>query len=484
MKEEPLMSKPNVIFLIQDQMQQRVLDPASGCRMPNLRSLMADSVVFEQAHTCNAICSPARASLVTGVLPHVHGMVDCTHTVPPYRAEYDETLDTVTRAFHDEGYYVSYFGKWHIERTHDLHQYGIDEFETELDMPSRQVTMADKIMVRTPGYPDKMVGGVFAEGEGITDENYVYRKGMAAIETARKQGRPFCALISTNAPHDPYCVPKEVYDLYEGDTLSLPESFRDSLADRPAIYRRMRSALAGLTEADFLKTIRCYYAYCTLVDIQIGRLVRYLKENGLYDDTLIVCTSDHGDMMGAHGMMMKSVESFEEIYHIPLVMKLPGQRRAGEKKDFYMSTTEIAPTLLDLAGCRPLANKYAGESVVPWIEGKKTDRRSAYSEFFGQRFSFTQRIVWQDGFKYVFNAFDYDEFYDLTADPHELRNLTDDPAYAEKKKELCKKMWKTVIDTDDSSLADAGYFLMRFAPVGPGPKKAGGNYSLYNKVFG
>ena len=203
----------------------------------------------------------------------------------------------------------------------------------------------------------------------------------------------------------------------------------------------------------------------------------------LDDDTLIVCTSDHGDLMGAHGMMMKSVESFEEIYHIPLVMKLPGQAHAGETKDFYVGTTEIAPTLLELTGCRPLRNEYAGESVVPWIEGEKTDGRCAFAEFFGQRFAFTQRIVWQDRYKYVFNAFDYDELYDLASDPHEMRNLTDDPACAETKEALCRRMWQTVIDTDDSSLADAGYFLMRFAPVGPGPRKTAGNYSLYNKVF-
>ena len=245
----------------------------------------------------------------------------------------------------------------------------------------------------------------------------------------------------------------------------------------------MRSALASLTEDDFRKAIRCYYSYCTLVDIQIGKLVAFLKERNLYDDTIIVCTSDHGDMMGAHGMMMKSVESFEEIYHIPLIMKLPNQRMAGEKKDFYLGTYDIAPTLLDLTGCRKLANEFTGESMVPWMTGEKQDCHYAYAEFFGQRFSFTQRIIWRDHLKYVFNAFDYDELYDLEKDPHELRNLTDDPAYQEQKKVLCREMWKKIIDTDDSSLADAGYFLMRFAPVGPGPKKNAGNYSLYNKVF-
>jgi arylsulfatase A-like enzyme len=465
-------------------MQQNVINKESGCIMPNLHMLMDDSVVFEQAHTCNAICSPARASLMTGTLPHTHGMVDCTHTVPPYRAEYNDQLDTITRVFHEEGYHVSYYGKWHIERTHKLENYGIDVYETELHIPSSAVTMTDKIMVSTPGYPDKMVAGIFSEDEAVTDEHYIYQKAIEDIEANKNSGKPFCTFLSTNAPHDPYCVPQSVYDLYENCPLSLPVSFSDSMEDKPAIYRRMRSALASLTCDDFCKVMRCYYSYCTLVDIQIGKLIRYLKDNDLYDNTLIICLSDHGDMMGAHGMMMKSVESFEEIYRIPLIMKLPGQKMAGEKKSFYITINEVGPTVLDLVGCRPLNGDYIGQSLVPWLNGEKKDGHYSFAEFFGQRFAFTQRIYWQDHLKYVFNAFDYDELYDLEKDPFEMQNLVNDPSYQDLKTEMCKKMWQIVCDTDDTSLADATYYLMRFAPIAPGPKKTNGTYSLYNKVFG
>lgn len=477
------MDRPNIIFLIQDQMQAGVLNPQSGCRLPNLQALMRESVVFSRAHTCNAICSPARASLMTGVLPHVHGMVDCTHTVPAYRAEYDASLDTITRALHDEGYHVSYFGKWHIERTHELERYGIDRYETEMHIPGFGVTMRERLMLKTPGYPDKMVCGVFEEGEEATEERYIYGRAMETIEESRSSGKPFCTFISTYAPHDPYCVPAQIYDEYADAELTLPESYGDSMADKPAIYRRMRSALASLREEDFLTAKRCYYSYCTLVDRQVGRLTAYLKENGLYDSTLIVCMSDHGDMMGAHGMMMKSVECFEETYHIPLVMKLPQQRHAGETMDFHVTTCEIGPTVLDLAGCRPLKGSHIGESVRPWMEGKRTDGRMAYAEFFGQRFGYTQRITWEGNLKYVFNAFDYDELYDLEKDPHELCNLTDHPDYQEKKKALCAKMWEKIVETDDDSLADAGYFLMRIAPVAPVKKKGNSSYSMYNKSF-
>ena len=477
------MNKPNIIFLIEDQLQKGVFDRDSGCILPNLHALMEDSVVFDRAYASNAICSPSRASLLTGTLPHVHGMVDCTHTVPAYRAEFDDRLDTLTAALHDEGYHVSYYGKWHIERTHQLEKFGIDAYETEMHIPGFHVTMEDWVTLQTPGYSDKMVCGVFAEGADNTEEHYIYEKAMADMEQNRGKGKPFCTFISTYAPHDPYCVPREIYDLYENVPIQLPKSYRDPMDDKPAVYRRMRSCLANLTEEEYRKARRCYYSYCTLVDRQVGKLVQYLKEKNLYENTLIVCMSDHGDMMGAHGLMMKSVEPFEEIYHIPLVMKLPAQERAGQHMGFYINNYEIAPTVLELTGCRPLQGDQVGVSMVPWMNGEKTDGHYAFAEFFGQRYAFTQRIYWQDDLKYVFNAFDEDELYDLKADPDELMNLKDHPAYQERKKQLCEQMWQKIKDSEDATLMDAEYYLMRFAPVGPGEKKQNGSYSIYNKRF-
>lgn len=477
------MEKPNIIFLIQDQMQQKVIQEESGCIMPNLQRLMKDGVVFEQARTCNAICSPSRASLLTATLPHVHGMVDCTHTVPPYRAEYDDSLDTITQALHDEGYRVSYYGKWHIERTHKLEKFGIDDFETERDIPSFPVSVYDKVSLGNPGYPEKMICGIFKEDSSHTEEHYIYEKALAEIERSCKEGTQFCTFISTYAPHDPYCVPEEVYRLYDGVKLELPVSFTDEMHDKPAIYRRMREALHGLREEDYQKIMRCYYSYCTLVDIQFGRLIRYLEKKGLYDNTMIVCLSDHGDLMGAHGLMMKSVEAFEEVYRIPLVMKLPYQKQAGTTFDFYMNTCEIGPTVLELAGCRSLKGEQIGESMVPWMTGVRRDRHYAFAEFFGQRYSYTQRIYWEEDMKYVFNAFAEDELYDLIADPHELINVSRHPDYQEKKQHLCKQMWEQIKNTGDDSLANAEYSILQIAPVGPGEKKQSDEYSIYNKKF-
>lgn len=156
--------KPNIIVLLQDQQQAMSMEDGHFCLKPNIEQLKRDSIDCIGAHTCNAICSPSRASLMTGVLPHRHGMVDCTHTVPEYRARYDEKLDTLSRVLKEEDYVLSYYGKWHVERSNCLENYGFDEYETEVTIPKFHFTPIDTVSIKTPGYADKTICGVFAEG--------------------------------------------------------------------------------------------------------------------------------------------------------------------------------------------------------------------------------------------------------------------------------------------------------------------------------
>ena len=475
------MSRPNILFLLSDQMQKQVLDPGHPCQMPNTRRLMEQSVVFNNAHTCNAICSPSRASLLTGMLPHNHGMVDCTHTVPDYRANYDSSLDTMTRALRDEGYALGYYGKWHIERTHRLEDYGFIEYQTERELPKFSTTPVDKLTVSNKGYSDRVVCGIFSEGEEHTEEHYIYNCGIDFIERHHKDNRPWCAFLSTYAPHDPYTVPKEIYDLY--GLAELPESFSDCMDDKPAIYRRMREVWSGVAEDDLRKIVTCYHSYCTLLDRQIGRLITYLEKSGFLDNTMIVFLSDHGDMMGAHGLFCKGVPAFEEVYNIPLFIKLPGGIHAGQR-NVLVNTQDIAPTVLELANCRQLRGKLDGSSFAKWIyDSAFNEQRLGFAEFQGQRYAYTQRIVWSGNYKYVFNTFDYDELYDLAKDPGEMVNLAKSPQHRNDLEHMARLMWSEMKRTGDETMYDAEYFVLRFAPVGPEEKCTGTSYSTYNKAF-
>lgn len=472
-------SSPNIIFLLCDQMQQKaVMDPRSCCQMPNLRRLQEDGVTFTRAHTVNPICSPARASLITGVLPHNHGMVDCTHTVPAYRANFDESLWTLPQAIKEQGYTLAYYGKWHIERSNNLGKFGFTDYETEVQIPKRNLTPVKRITVRTPGYKESTIAGVYREDSTVSEEYYIYDRAMGFIE--QTNGKPFCIFVSTYAPHDPYVIPEEIYDLYKGSSPDLPASMKDSLADKPFIYSRLKQIWKDVSDEEILDILRCYYGYCTLVDHQIGRLTGYLKAKNLYDNTIIVFLSDHGDMVGSHGMFCKGVPAFDEVYRIPLIIKLPGREMCGQTRDDFADTCDILPSVLHLAGIPWNGGTLDGQDLFDESPKKK---EFGYAEFHGQRYSYTQRVVWWKELKYVFNTFDRDELYDLGVDPDELHNLIDDPRYQLEKEHLASLMWRRVLETNDWSLRDAQYFMHRFAPVGPQQQITGSDFSLYNKTF-
>ena len=476
--------KKNIVVLISDQMQKRAVLDDKRCIMPNLRRLQEDSVTMENAHAVNAICSPSRASLISGLLPHNHGMVDCTHTVPAYRADFSNKIKTMPEALKDEGYHLAYYGKWHIERTYDLSRYGFEDYETEKTIKSSKLTSLGKVQVKTDGYKDYTLCGVYKEGEEASEEHFIYSKAIDFIDKVKDDERPFCVFASTYAPHDPYFAPNEIFSLYDENDFPLPSDWNDHVCKLPDIYSRLHSVWRDLSESDLRKAIMCYYACCTLVDKQVGKLVSYLKEKGIYDDTLIVFLSDHGDMCGSHGLFCKGVPAYEEVYNIPLVMKFPENRYAGVKETAYVDTCDIMPTIFESCGINWLANRIDGSSFIPYLTGSKNRHDSfTVSEFLGQRYSYTQRIVWHKGIKYVFNAFSVDELYDLNKDPLEKENLVDDSEYADVKHEICKLLWDRVVKTDDWSFRDAQYCMHRILPSGPNLGSVGKGFALYNKTM-
>jgi len=244
-----------------------------------------------------------------------------------------------------------------------------------------------------------------------------------------------------------------------------PPSFEDDLSDRPGIYRRAQRVWRGLNWADFAQATACYYALCSLIDDQIGRLLAVLEESGQRENTIIVFLSDHGDYMGAHRLMLKGIPVFEEAYRVPLVLNGPGIP-ARSNIDQIVSLIDLAPTLVQLT----VGDNFPcqGRSLRPLLQSDQLEWRSeALAECHGQRFFYTQRILWLDNYKYVFNGFDEDELYDLSADPHELCNLARDPAALPVLESMAERMWEIIRETGDANMAQAQYGMFRFAPVGP-----------------
>ena len=459
-----------------DHTNAQALAPGSQCLTPNLDALAAQSVRFGRCYTTNAICSPARASLMTGMYPSTHGMWDCAHTQRPEWV--DVPADRFTYFSHilaDAGYRNGYFGKWHVEQSNKLENFGWHEYNHKSGSMRGQPIEDNQVVVPTDGYRDHFLAGVSEDGDHLThpafDEGIDFiRRHVANNQTnTSAQNKPFCCFVSTSEPHDPYVPPKRFLNMYNLDDIRTSPTLHDEVHGKPEIIRRMRSIWRGLTDADWRQVTAAYWAVITSIDSEIGGIIDVLKETNQYDNTIIVFTSDHGDMLGGHGLITKGVgTSYEEVYNIPLIIRTPGMSEGQEDNRTLTSLVDLAPTLLDLCGSKALANVH-GRNFRPVLEGTSNpdDWRDAYAEFFGQRFVYTQRIVWHSDWKYVFSPGGIDELYNLADDPHERLNLAEEPKHREILIEMTKRMWRKMKAIGDESLFNTHYATLRTAPIGP-----------------
>jgi arylsulfatase A-like enzyme len=470
--------RPNVLVVMSDQQQAATVEPTGPCQTPHLDDLAARGARFTRCYTPNPVCSPARASFMTGLLPHQHGMVDVYHTVPEFRADLVDGLPMWSNRLADTGYRVGYYGKWHVERSGDMARFGFSDhgayFEPEDDYYAyrRGLGLGDKPVVsdptRTvtqPGYRDLLLYGVTEEPVESTLEHFTVSRALSFLDSAVDGDEPWALMVSTKAPHEPYVVPRPYFDRYDPASLPLPASFDDDLADRPAIYRRQQTVWADLSPDEFRTAMACYYALCTMVDDQVARLLARIEAAGQLEDTIVIYTTDHGDLMGAHRLLLKGVPAFEEVYRVPMIVSWPAEIPGGQVIDDLAQSHDIAETLARLAG--PGLGGHAVD-LLPRLTGSGAPpRETAFAELHGQRFSYTQRIVWEGRYKYVFNAFDFDELYDLESDPSEQVNLARDPEHADTLRRMAGRMWDIATETGDYTLTGAQDGTYRYLPVGP-----------------
>ena len=279
---------------------------------------------------------------------------------------------------------------------------------------------------------------------------------------------PWCLFVGTLGPHDPYIPPARFLDLYPVGSLSLPESFSDPMDDKPALYRRTREAFAQLSPAEHLQALRHYLAFCSYEDELFGRLLACLREAGAYDDTLVVYLSDHGDYAGDHGLWCKGLPSFISAYHIPAIVKLPGTDgpRGLERREL-VSLADFGPTFLQAAGL-PAVSGDAGRSLLPLLDGAGPVpwRDALFFQTNGNETYGIQRSVLTDRWRFVYNGFDYDELYDLAADPGQMHNLACDPQFRPVVGDCYRRLWDFALRHGDTLTND--YIFTALADVGPG----------------
>ncbi|MCL2433600.1 MAG: sulfatase-like hydrolase/transferase [Clostridia bacterium] len=454
------MNKPNIFLIMCDQLCASVL-PCYGGRAdaPNIQRLAERGMVFDAAYCTTPVCTPSRASIVTGQYPHRHGVVTNVMRVDyPARGgpETEEGIDrrdvTTEGLLHASGYAVSHAGKWHLsgekpacypEMYTEHLEYGVEMRETlqsmTKDLPNDRVmdwygwklpvTCEPTYRAAVAGLADHGYYQDFLTKMGRLDlpieDTFDYRLTTKCIESINTAGeKPFMATCSFNMPHDPNVVPSPYYE-----SVDMSGIIANSALPCDPLYMNNLSKTIPQQAGDvFLREfLRVYYASVKLVDDQIGRLLDVVDDN-----TIIIFTADHGDMAGRHGMFWKSTDAFyDEVARVPLIICAPGAnagRYAGP-----VELVDIMPTILELCGL-PVPENIDGVSLVPALQDGKISRADAICERLGNapgnrrvcnRENNGSYMLRTQQYKYVCHNNGGKLLFDMENDPCENENLID-----------------------------------------------------------
>ena len=470
------MASPNIVLIMTDQHALHAIGcyGAPLCRTPNLDALADDGVRFTNAHTPCALCAPARASLLSALYPHSHGVLG-NHEL------FRDDLDFYPRKLAERGYALGYSGKWHGALAETAGDMGFEGFGPRgygncadgglyEQWLNRKGLAAPKPTIEfyAEGPPKRAMGDTSGYTDGPTEASGTAFVADVAIELAEKfaaDEKPFFLACSFWGPHAPYFPSADFKDLYDPAEIPPWQSFADELAGKPILHRKHRRCVfPGAAQADWptwAQAVARYYAYATEIDHHVGRLIARLKDLGVYDDALIVFTSDHGETAGIHGGAFdKGAMAYEEVYHTPMIVKRPGRADAGTTRGQLVSLHDLADTFCDLAGTS-MAQSHGQSLVLVLHDADAPGREHFVAEFHGHRFPAAQRIVWWDRWKFVLNFADTGELYDLAEDPAEMSNRIDDASLTTVRNELRARLLAHMKATDDRQGPQWEYLLER-----------------------
>ena len=423
--------KPNVIFIFADQLRAQAL----GCygdkqaRTPNLDRLASEGVRFTNAISTWPVCSPFRGMLLTGRYPMSNGVV--YNNFPLWDGQ-----DTIATALKAQGYETGYIGKWHLN--------GDDNRNVS---PNRRqgfdywVPIGGGILTKSP------------EGTEIWRPDVQTDHAVEYIKAHKDE--PFCLFMSWNPPHDPYIAPEKYMKLFPPAKMQLRPNAAESELVRVELTKhpinadtepgKKRIAWRKRIDSDdgIRENMSGYYAATAGLDVCMGRIMKAIDEAGIAGDTILVFSSDHGDMLGAHRMSHKQ-EPFEESIGIPFILRYPGRVARGTTTDALLSPMDIMPTLLGLAGA-PRPDTVEGLNLADAAAGKRSDQQDALlimkmlpggnpwiinaaTEWRGVRTKTHTYVRLADGGSWI--------LYDNKNDPYQMKNLVNDPAHKKLRDEM------------------------------------------------
>ncbi len=422
--------QPNLLILMADQMTPFAL-PAYGHRLvraPFISRLAAEGVVFDAAYCNSPLCAPSRAVLMSGLLPSATGTYDNAAPLP-------SDIPTFAHHLRALGYLTVLAGKMHFCGSDQLH--GFEERLTTDIYPADFAWTPDwdHPELRPSWYHN--MSSVIEAGPCVRtnqldfDEEVVFIAERRIYDLARNpDGRPFCMVVSLTHPHDPFAVPQRFWDLYEDTAIDPPRYVPAPEALDPH-SRRLRFVCAmdetPVTEAQVLRARRAYYGAISYVDEQFARVVATLQSCGLAAHTIIILLSDHGEMLGEHGLWYKM--SFREgAARIPLIVHAP-RRFSPRRVPHAVSIVDLLATLADLSGGTEPTARTDGRSLVPHLRGEG-GHDEVFGEYLAEGVLAPMLMIRRGRYKFIHSPVDPDQLFDLTDDPNELVNLTAEPRFA------------------------------------------------------
>ena len=486
----PNRSRPNILIISTDQHRYDAL----GCygnqaiSTPAIDRLAAEGALFENCYAQSPMCSPSRASLMTGLYPRNHGLW-------ANGVALSDQHRLISRALADDGYDCGLVGKFHLApadegRTEHRFDDGFRMFEWAHDPvhPSPQNSYhrwlaehhpdiwKDYQKTTRPAWDAE--SGNQARGALFLDtvrpeahySTWVGSRAAGFITDPRRPGdEPFFLIANFFDPHHPFGAPEEYVRRYRPDALPRPVGSPAELTGKPgpqmgystSSYAGTAPGYQDYTADEIQNLIAAYYAMITLVDDQVAGILAALEASGRADDTLVIFTSDHGEMLGDHGMILKGPMMYEGAVRIPLVVRWPGHVPAGTRRPELVQTIDVNGTVLAATGSRALPDAQGGDLValangrVPWRDFALVEYRDAgFPQEPPIHTTMLRRgrhklVVWHGG--PATQRHREGELYDLDADPGEERNLWADPGRAGLRREMTDHLLDALVATEDRS---------------------------------
>ncbi|MCP4877914.1 MAG: choline-sulfatase [Gammaproteobacteria bacterium] len=431
--------QPNILVIMADQFAAPVLSTYGGktAITPHLDKLAAGAVVFDSAYCNSPLCAPSRYVFMSGQLPSKIGAYDNA-------AEFPADIPTYAHYLRHSGYRTALSGKMHFCGPDQLH--GFEERLTTDIYPADYGWFPDwENFDKRPSWYHNM-SSVTQAGKTVRtnqldfDDEVVFHAQRYLYNHVRGDDtRPFCLTVSMTHPHDPYAISGEYWDRYEGIDIDMPSfELADDEQDPHSrrllhVYQKDRDQM---TDQQIRDARRAYYGAVSYVDDQVGKLMQALKETGLADNTIVVFTADHGDMLGERGLWYK-MSYFEWSARVPLMVYAPGffeSHRVSQS----VSIMDLLPTFVELAndGKPPeYAMPIDGRSLMTHLRGAGSTDEAAHDEvigeYMGEGVVAPMFMIRRGNYKYICSKPDPDQLFNLAEDPEERINLAEDEKYRE-----------------------------------------------------